>query len=282
MRKVRVVSNIIMYIVLTIIVIFTLFPLFYMLMASFKTSSEIMISSGKILPESFNWNNYKEIWNSPNFDIARLFFNTLIYTISNVAIQLFLSVTLGYVFEVGRFKFKKLIFTCFTALMFIKTGGIGIYAKFEILDALHIPINLYALIGLGLFSIPIVNIFLVRGYIKSLPKGIDEAARIDGCGFSGVLFKVYLPLLKPIIATILILSFNSYWNDYLTVSYYTASMPSQRTLSVGLMALKDGGAGTQWNLLLAGATVSVIPVLFVYAFCSRYFVQGLSAGAVKG
>ena len=82
--------------------------------------------------------------------------------------------------------------------------------------------------------------------------------------------------------TILILSFNSYWNDYLGVSYYTASVPSQRTLTVGLMALKDGGAGTQWNLLLSGATLSILPVLVVYAFCSRYFVQGLAAGAIKG
>ncbi len=271
-----------MYAFLILIVAFSVFPLFYTLMASFKTNTEIMVNPGKVMPESINLDNFKAVWLAKNFNVGRLFFNSVIYTFSQVAINLASSVILGYVFATGRFKFKKLIFTCFTGLMFIKSGGIGIYATFQILDFLHIPQNLYTLIGMTFFGVPIVNIFLVRSYIDSIPYGIAEAAKIDGCGYSGILYKVYLPLLKPVIATIVILSFQAFWNDYLTPTYYTLTRPEQRTLMVGLMALKNTEAATSWNLMLAGAVIALMPVLFIYALCSKYFVQGIAAGAVKG
>ncbi len=271
-----------MYAFLIIIVAFSVFPLIYTIMAAFKTNTEIMVHPEKILPEHFNLDNFKSVWLAKNFNVGRLFLNSVIYTSSNVIINLMSSVILGYVFATGRFKFKKLIFTCFTGLMFIKSGGIGIYATFQILDFLNIPQSLYTLIGMTFFAVPIGNIFLVKGYIASIPKEIAEAAKVDGCGFSSILFKVYMPMLMPIIATIVILSSNGYWNDYLNPTYYTLTRPEQRTLMVGLMALKNNEAATSWNLMLAGAVVALLPILFVYAFCSKYFVQGITIGAVKG
>lgn len=282
MKRHKLISQIIMYTFLIIIVAFSVFPLIYTLLASFKTNTEIMVNPEKILPESFQLNNFREVWLSKSFNVGRLFLNSVIYTVSLVVINLVSSVVLGYVFATGRFKFKKLIFICFTGLMFIRSGGIGIYATFQILDFLHIPQNLYTLIGMALFGVPIVNIFLVRSYIDSIPYGIAEAAKIDGCGYSGILYRVYLPMLKPIMATIVILSFQAFWNDYLNPTFYTLTRPEQRTLMVGLMSFQNTEAATSWNLMLAGAAIAVIPVLLIYALCSKYFVQGITAGAVKG
>ena len=136
---------------------------------------------------------------------------------------------------------------------------------------------------LGLFSIPVVNIYLIRGFIDALPKELDESARIDGCSFAGTFFRIIMPLLKPVLATIGILTFNTSWNDYITPNIFTATKPEQQTLIVGLMALKNSdGAATNWNLMLAGSVIALIPVLVAYAFGNQYFVSGLASGAVKG
>lgn len=95
--------------------------------------------------------------------------------------------------------------------------------------------------------------------------------------------RVILPLLKPILATVAILSFNSSWNDYLMPNIFTLTNPMQRTLIVGLMALKSSGeSASAWNLMLAGATIALIPILVVFAFLNKYFVKGIANGAVKG
>ena len=128
-----------------------------------------------------------------------------------------------------------------------------------------------------------MNVYLVRSYVNSLPRELDESAEIDGCSFIGIFFKIIAPLLKPIMATIGILAFQSSWNDYLMPMIFTLGAPQQRPLIVGLVALSQSGeSAASWNLVLAGATVSLIPVLVAYGFGNRYFVSGLSAGAVKG
>ena len=112
---------------------------------------------------------------------------------------------------------------------------------------------------------------------------LDEAAKIDGCGFVGIFAKIIFPLLKPILATIAILTFQGSWNDYLSPLIFTMSKPEQRTLIVGIVQLKSTGeAAASWNLMLAGTTIALIPVLIAYIFANRYFVEGIAAGAVKG
>ena len=129
----------------------------------------------------------------------------------------------------------------------------------------------------------IVQIYLVRGFINSLPKALDESAEIDGCGFFGTFVHIIFPMLKPIIATIGILSFQGSWNEYMMPTLFTLTRPEQRTLIVGVMALKSSGeAASSWNLMLAGTTVALIPVLVAYAIGNKYFVKGIASGSVKG
>ncbi len=268
---------------LVAVLIVTVFPIIYTISASFKSNTEILINPGRMFPKNPTADNYVMAWGSEAFNVPILLKNSIIYTVVNMLSTLFVSSMAGYVFARGHFKLKKLIFYCFTSLMFIKTGGITIYATFKVLSGIHLDRSLYALMLVHLFGVPVINIYLIKGNIETLPIAIDEAAKIDGCSFPGIFLRVILPLLKPILATVAILSFNSSWNDYLMPNIFTLTNPMQRTLIVGLMALKSSGeSASAWNLMLAGATIALIPILVVFAFLNKYFVKGISNGAVKG
>lgn len=271
------------YLILTAALVLTLLPLVYTITSSFKSNMEIMTNPGQLLPETFTLDNYREAWTNSNFNVGRMLWNSTYYTIFNVIVTMTLSAMGGYVFARGNFRGKKLIFTCFVSLMFIQTGGISIYAVFQVLNAVHMTSSIWALMLTKVFGVPIVNIYLVKGYIETLPRALDEAAQIDGCGFFRIFYTIILPLLKPIMATVGILAFQASWNDYLMPTIFTISLPKQQTLIVGLMAMKNSsGAATSWNLMLAGSVIALLPVLAAYAIGNKYFVSGLAAGAVKG
>ena len=271
------------YLILTAALALTLLPLVYTITSSFKSNMEIMTNPGQLLPETFTLDNYREAWTNSNFNVGRMLWNSTYYTVFNVIVTMTLSAMGGYVFARGNFRGKKLIFTCFVSLMFIQTGGISIYAVFQVLSAVHMTSSIWALMLTKVFGVPIVNIYLVKGYIETLPRALDEAAQIDGCGFFKIFYKIILPLLKPIMATVGILAFQASWNDYLMPTIFTISLPKQQTLIVGLMAMKNSsGAATSWNLMLAGSVIALLPVLAAYAIGNKYFVSGLAAGAVKG
>lgn len=275
--------NALFYAILIFVFLVTVFPIFYIVMSSFKANTDILAYPEKLITENMSFNNYIRAWNSPQFQVKYLIWNSLYYTIGMVLITLSISSMAGYVFARGHFPGKKIIFGCFTALMFIQMGGIGIYATFEILNVLHIPQALPSLLLIGLFGVPTVNIYLVKGYVETLPYELNEAAKIDGASFPRIFFTIMLPLIVPIMATIGVLAFNGSWNNYLMPTIFTLTRPKQRTLIVGLMALKNSaGAATQWDLMLAGSVIALIPVLCAYIFANKYFVSGLAAGAVKG
>lgn len=271
------------YAILIIALLITLFPVFYTLTSSFKTNMEIMTEPARIIPKELSFENYIKAWSSDEFNVPRMLANSLYYTIVNMTVILLISSMAGYVFSRASFPGKKIVFGCFISLMFIQGTSITIYPQFEVLNALHIGKGLNGLLFMNLFAIPITNMYLVRGFVDTLPKELDEAAAIDGCGFFATFVKIILPLLKPVLATIAILSFNSSWNAYLLPAIFTTTKPEQQTLIVGLMALKSSsGAATNWALMMAGSVIALVPVLVAYGFCNRYFVDGIAAGAIKG
>lgn len=284
MKKVKIIKKILMYIFLSVILFITVLPIIYTILASFKTNAEIMTHPESLWPLEPTLDNYKTALTTSNFNIPRMFWNSTYYTLLSVLITVTISSLTGYVFaRGGNFPGSKLIFSVFSSLMFINMGSITIYAVFKVLNIVHLSDSLWGLIVMKIFSIGIVNIYLVRSYIRTLPIELDEAARIDGCGFISTFFRIIAPLLKPVLATISILAFNSSWNDYLMPTLFTISTPHQRPLTVGIMALKNSGnAAANWNLMLAGATIALIPILIAYAFANKHFVDGLAAGAVKG
>ena len=283
MKKRKISLDIVTYLILGIVAIVTAIPLLYTVLASFKSNMEIMTNPGGFFPKEFSFDNYITAWNSDMLNISRMTFNSLLYTIVCVCVNVFTSTTAAYVFARGEFRGKKVIFTVFASLMFINLGSITVYPLFEILKVINLNQSLWGLMVVKCFGIPMVYIYLVRSYIKTVSPEIDEAAIIDGCSFIGVFFKIILPIIKPIVATVALLSFQASWNEYLMPSIFTMTKPSQQTLIVGIMALKNSdGAATNWNLMLAGSSIALVPVLIAYAFANRQFISGIAAGAVKG
>ena len=281
-RRNRIV-NLICYLFLLIILLATLFPLIYTILSSFKTNMELLSDPGRIFPERFTVDNYIRAWNSDSLQIGRMFINSVLYTLGCVMIMLVEASLYGYVFARGKFRGKRILFLVFSSLMFINLGSITIYPLLEVLASVKLKSSLWALLVYKIFAIPIVNIYLVKSYIQALPIALDEAAKIDGCGFVGIFFRIIRPMLKPIMATIGMLSFNSSWNEYLFPAVFTMAKPEQQTLIVGIIALKNSSeSAVSWDLMFAGTTISLIPVLLAFAFANRYFVKGIAMGALKG
>ena len=277
------IENFFIYIFMTIVLIIVLFPIIYVFASSFKTNAEVLVHPERIFPENPTLDNYKIALTSKDFNVIRMFINSVIYAGSAVAITLWSSSTIGYVFARGKFPLKNMWFTIFTALMFINFGGVTVYATFNVLRAVHLTQSITSLIIMKLFGVPVVNIYLVRSYIKTLPYELDEAAKIDGCSFIGIFFKIIAPLLLPLFATLGLLAFQGSWNDYIMPTVFTITRPEQRTLIVGIMALKNSGEGAaNWNLMLAASAIAILPMLCAYMFAKKYFVKGLVGGAVKG
>jgi len=276
-------SHLIIHIVLAAVALITLFPLIYVIAASFKTNSEILTNPAAIFPESPTLQNYIDAWNSDVFDVKSMLFNSLYYTVGILATTLITTAMSGYVFAVGEFRGKKLLLGAFSVTLFFSMGSLTIYPLLKILNFIHVPKSLPGLMIIKIFAVNIVNIYLIRGFVYSLPTAITEAAEIDGCGFYRTFFSVIMPLLTPVLATVGVLAFQGSWNDYLMPMIFTLGTPKQRPLIVGVIALsKSGEAAASYNLVFAGTVLSLIPVLAAYLVGNKYFVSGISAGAVKG
>ncbi len=268
------------FVFLVALLVIVLFPIFYALIGSFKSNREILAGTN-FFPEKLSLDNYIQAWTIADF--KKYTFNSVYYSFFVVAASLITSSMGGYVFSRGNFPGKKVLFGIFSSTMFITLGSISIYPTLQIAKLLHINNSLWGVILVHCFGINITNIYLVRGFVNSLPKELDESAKLDGCGFFRIFWQIILPLLKPVIATIGILSFKGAWNEYLLPMVFTMGNPDQAPLPVGLVALKGSSeAAAAWNLILAGAMISIVPMMIVYLCFNKYFVKGMTTGAVKG
>ncbi len=273
--------KILLYAFLLGLVFLTLIPILYSFFGSFKSNMELMTDGASLLPKEFNFENYVQAWEIADFKTYTK--NSVFLAFFTVIGVVFMSSMVGYVFARGNFPGKKIIFVVLTSTMFISLGTITLYPTIQVAQFLHINESLWGVVIISVFGTHVTNVFLVRGFINSVPKEIDEAATIDGCGFMGIFLRIMLPLIKPIIATIAILTFKDAWNNYLLPMLFTISDPEKMPLVVGVVSLKSTGEGaTSWNLMLSGMMISVIPMIIVYLCLNRYFVDGLTAGAVKG
>ncbi len=275
------ISNVLVFLVLSVVFMFTIFPIFYTFMGSFKSNQELLTSGSTILPEKFVLDNYKQAWNLANFE--QYTWNSLYMSASIVIGTIITSTVAGYAFERGQFRGKNLLFGMVVSSMFVSLGSLTLYPTVVIAKFLGINKTLWGVVIIRVLGLNVTNLFITRTYIRSISMEIDEAARIDGCSFFGIFRYIIFPLLKPLIATIAILEFRHSWNDYLLPMVFTLSNPARMPLVVGVVSLKSSGeAASSWNLMLAGTAISMLPMIVVYMFFNRYFIEGLTAGAVKG
>lgn len=273
----RKIANLIIYAILTAIAIYTLMPMLFLLLNSFKSQSEI-IRNPLALPDVWTAEYIKRAFNAISFPRA-LGYTTLISVCSLALIVLFSSVG-GWIITRYKSKQSTTIYLLFVSAMLIPFQAV-MYPLMNMMDLVGLKnilglIIMYAGFGLSL------SIFLYSGFFKSVPYGIEEAALIDGANIFRMFFFIVFPLVKGITVTVLILNGMWIWNDYL-LPYLTLGTSENKTLVLELFYAKmtSGQFGNPWELIFPAVLISVIPMVIVFLFLQKYFVKGVSAGAIK-
>jgi len=273
-RAGRVAQGVGTYAVLLLLTVVTVFPLLWMLLTSVTPQNQVF---GSLLPSSIDVSGYDRMWTTMSF--PRAFMNSVIVTAITVAIVVVVATLTGYAFARLSFPGRDWIFYAFLAAMMIPGQAILV----PMFIFLHQVGLLNTLPGLAFSylggALPFAT-FLMRAFFKTLPAELGDAGRIDGCSDFGIFWRVYLPLTSPGIATITIFQFVGTWNEFLFATTLL-STPELKTLQPALY-LAVGQYSTDWPALTAGLTMATIPIVIVYLLLQRQFVQGLTAGALKG
>lgn len=270
-RRMQVVSAI-----LAVICCMHIWPLVWMVAASFKPNAEIF-AGGSLLPKAPTIENYTRAWIEAH--MSRYFLNTLFVTIMSTVIVVLATSTMGYALSRRHFPGRGLLFGLLVFTLFVPQGY-TIIPVFELLGALGLSQSLWGLVLATTGGSFVVFVLLFAGYFSQMPKELEEAARMDGVGFARTFFYVMLPLSKPIVVTVIVLQVLHAWNDFLLPLVVTLANPMMRTLSVGVYAFK-GENYIDWGGMTAAATMSILPIVVLFLLLQRYFIDGL-AGAVKG
>ncbi len=258
-----------------------LFPIYLVIVNSFKNRSELY-ENIMALPSKLSFEYYGNAMEK--MDFLRSFGNSLIVTIVSILfIVLFASMTAWMLVRSNNF-FSKLIFNLLVATMLIPFQTLMMPLMQEmgwVRDTLHIPMldTLGGLIYMNIGFGASMAVFLYHGFVKSVPVSLEEAAQIDGCSKLGIFFKIVFPMLKPTTVTVAILDVIWIWNDYLLPSLALSSK-ANRTIPLSTAAF-FGQFTIQWNMAMAGLTLTIIPVIIFYLCAQKYIIKGVAAGAVK-
>ncbi|MBE2267785.1 MAG: carbohydrate ABC transporter permease [Anaerolinea sp.] len=266
-----------LYLSLTIIVVLYSLPGLGVIISSFKTTEEISRGGLWSVPTQFNFDNYDEAWNNGNVRtyMVNSFLVTIPATFSSIAIGL-LS---GYVFSKLPFRGSEWLFVFVVAGMFFPPQ-IVLIPLFRLFNTIGLYDTLWPMIIVHTaFGLPICTL-LMRNFFSAIPTALRDAAVIDGANEGQVLLRVFLPLSLPAVAVLATLQFTWIWNDFLWPLIFTQS-DSMRTVMVGLVTLK-GQYSVAWGVQGAMAIIASVPTLVIFIFFQRYFIQGMTLGAVKG
>jgi ABC-type glycerol-3-phosphate transport system permease component len=275
------VSSILIYAFLLVTAFIALFPVIYILLASFKTNQEIMVGGVKIIPSTWQVDNYVRAWKMGNFG---LYTWNSIYMCFFIVIGSILTATVeGYVFSRGTTKFTKFVYGMVMASLFVSIGTLSLFPQLGIIRALKLNGTLWGVVLIMVFGMNVTQVFLSTSFFNQIPKEIDEAATIDGCNFFSIFLHIIFPLTKPLVATVGLISFRAAWSNYLMPYIFTIGRQRNIPLVVAVVNLKSSGeAASSWDLALAGISISLVPMLLVYLFLNRFFISGMTEGAVKG
>ncbi|MFZ4569065.1 MAG: carbohydrate ABC transporter permease [Bacteroidota bacterium] len=270
----KIVSSLIINGILIATVIVMIIPMIIMLAYSLFQYPESFISPWQFFQETPSFQNYADIFITDTF--GRYFVNSLMIAIIVTIGNVFFASLCGYAFARYDFPWKHILFASVMGLMMVPQQVIMI-PLYRMMVAFDWIDTFWALIIPGILA-PFA-VFLMRQFIQSLPSDIEDAARIDGAGELYIFFRIVLPLCKPVITVLAIYTFLGSWNSFLYPFLFTNS-PEMRTLPVGL-AYYIGRQSIDWGHLMAGASISAVPVLLLFILFSKKIIEGLTAGALK-
>lgn len=266
------------YVVLGIFLIIGLFPFIWMLRTALTPQMEAFSLTPTILPATWTLENFQRVLTSPTIPFLTQFRNSLIVSVGTTALVIVAGTWGAY--ALARFRFRgRNAFGISLLLIQLFPGILLIIPLFVVLANLHLTNSLFGLIlSYSTLQLPFA-VWLLRGYFISLPHEVEDAARVDGSGYLGVLFRIVLPTAAPGIAAAATLAFVSSWNEFL-FAYVLINDADKRVLAVGLSSYIDQFL-TDYSGLFAMATLTTLPVVIVFMLFQRYLVGGLAAGAVK-
>lgn len=252
-----------------------IFPLLWMISSSLKTQQTIF-SNMSLIPKSPAWYNYVLAWTKGNFGMY--FLNSLFYTVTVVTGIVIISSLAAYAFSRLEFPGKNIFFFILIATMMIPIPG-GLIALYVLLLKLNLVNTRLGYILPQINAGLALGVFLLKTFFDKIPKELEDAARIDGCNKFQVYLHVALPLAKPALAVLVIFNVLTVWNEYvlaLLILNDQKLMPLQR----GLMVFQ-GQHITEYPVLMAGITITVVPIIIVYLIMQRHIISGIAAGALK-
>ena len=264
------------YIVLGATAVVVMLPYIWMVSTSLKGSEEVFAYPPNWIPKAWCFQNYVDAWDAAPF--GRYFFNSALVAVAVTVGQLITCSLAAFAFARMEFKGKGMVFALFLSTTMISTQ-VTLVPSYMVLKNLRWLDTYQALIVPFLANA--FGVFMMRQYFMTLPKELEEAAKLDGCGRLRFLWQILLPLSKPIIASQALFAFMGNWNSYLWPLIVTTSA-HMRTLQIGLRYFVSQEGGTQWGLFMAATVFVSLPVVIFYLIIQRSFVEGIATTGLKG
>lgn len=265
------------YVTLLMASVAVLIPPYAILMAAFKTPTEYYAKSKVALPDSFlNFANFQKVFLDGDLGLA--FYNTSVILLISLLFTILFGTQVAYVLSRFEFRGKKMVLVAYILAMFVPSVTTQV-ATFEIIKALGLINSKFSVILLYIGA-DVVMIYVFLQFMRGIPQELDEAAKIEGCSYFGIYWRIILPLLKPAIATIVILRTIYIYNDFYFPLLY---MPEQSQVTVSTALYKFTTVfGTEWTTISAGIIIILIPSVTLFLLLQKQIYAGVTQGAVKG
>lgn len=261
--------------VLSAYAVTVIYPLLWMIVSGFKTNKEIFGNTWA-LPKSWPLSNYKAAW---DIGVGTYFANSVIVTASAMVFTIVISALLAFMLARFSFKGRNLVFMMVLGGMML-SPEVSLISLYKLLQILGIYNTRWALIiPYTAFRIPFTT-FLIWAFFKEMPIEVEESAYLDGCSMFQIFYKIMVPMSKPVIATSALLAAITFWNEFMFGLVFIEDT-ALKTIPIGLMNLR-GTLTTKWSIMLAGLTISALPMIIVYLVFQKQLVRGMTSGSVKG
>lgn len=255
-------------------------PFVWMISTSFKDINHVFIFPPQWIPNLIHWENYIKIFKLFNF--SRYYLNTIVVTVGRMAGMFIFCTIAAYAFARLRFPGRNILFFMLLSTLMIPFEAL-LVPTFVLIKNLHWINTYWALIvpqALGAFG-GVFNVFLLRQFFLTIPKELEESAIIDGASPLRIFWSIMLPLVKPALAALAIFAFTSAWDDF-TYPLIVTNTDNMKVLSLGIAGFKGLREGlTQWPLMMAASTISILPTIIVFLLAQKYFVEGISITGLK-
>ena len=270
-------SKIVIHIILLLCSLIWIYPIVWTIISSFKPQADFFKEQLSLIPSKVTFENYIRVWSKANF--ARYFANSVIVTVFSVLLVLIMTNMAGYV--LGRYKFvgRNVLMAVFLSSICIPLVS-TLIPVYQIVKGMNLLGTRTGLILSGAGGAHVVFLLLFSSYYSTVPNELEEAAKIDGCGFFKISSNVMFPLSSPISTTVIIMESLWTWNAFQLPLILTLNNPAARTLAVGLYAFK-GENTVDWTGICAGGAIAMVPIIVVFIAFQKFFINGM-AGAVKG